>query len=184
MGASSSVYRHCNHGTWATCWWFSGQPLLRTDSSFVLLRSITYEGSCQTISTKHGLAKCGLRISPPWFAWHQISRGIMPSEDAVDGSTRQTHATSNSILPARASAGTSCLMQIGVGWRVSRTIMRHEKEICNCWFELPTMRWQIWRMTTNLRFGTSTIPLGTEVMAGKTLLAFPAHAQPTILLIW
>ena len=122
MGASSSVYRHCNHGTWATCWWLSGQPLFHTDSSFVLSRSITYEGFCWTISTKHGLVKCGLRMSPRWFAWHQISRGTMPPEDAVDGSTRQTHATSNSILPSRASASASCLMQIGVGWRLIRTI--------------------------------------------------------------
>ena len=59
---------------------------------------------------------------PRWFAWHQISRITMPPGDAVDGSTRQTHATSNSILPSRASASASCLMQIGVGWRAIRTI--------------------------------------------------------------
>ena len=45
------------------------------------------------------LTRCGLPKGPRGFAWHQSSSGIMPPEDAVDGSTSQTDETSNSTLP-------------------------------------------------------------------------------------
>ena len=45
------------------------------------------------------LTRCGLLMSPRGLAWHQSSSGGMPLEDAVDGSTSQTHETSNSTLP-------------------------------------------------------------------------------------
>ena len=57
---------------------------------------ITYEDHPEQST---GLARCGLLMSPSGLAWHQSSSGNMPPEDAVDGSTNQTHATSNSTLP-------------------------------------------------------------------------------------
>ena len=45
------------------------------------------------------LTTCGLTGSLRWFAWHQSSSVSMPPGDAVDGSTCQTHATSNSTVP-------------------------------------------------------------------------------------
>ena len=45
------------------------------------------------------LTRCGLLRSSRGLAWHQSFSGSIPPEDAVDSSTSQTHATSNSILP-------------------------------------------------------------------------------------
>ena len=45
------------------------------------------------------LSRCGIPRSPRGLAWHQSSSGSMPSEDAVDGSTSQTHATNKITLP-------------------------------------------------------------------------------------
>ena len=44
------------------------------------------------------LTRCGLSRSPHRLAWHQSSSGSVPPEDAVDGNTRQTHATSHNTL--------------------------------------------------------------------------------------
>ena len=45
------------------------------------------------------LTRCGLPRSPRGLGWCQSSNGSMPSEDVVDRSTSQTHATSNNTLP-------------------------------------------------------------------------------------
>ena len=45
------------------------------------------------------LVRRGLPRSLHGFTWHQSSSGSMLLEDKVEDSTRQTHATSNSILP-------------------------------------------------------------------------------------
>ena len=52
--------------------------------------------SCRTILNKDEVWLCE---EPRGVAWHQSSSGTMPLEDAVDGSTSQIHATSNSTLP-------------------------------------------------------------------------------------
>ena len=45
------------------------------------------------------LASCHLPRSSLGLAWHQSSSGSMPPENAVHGSTSQTHAAFNSTLP-------------------------------------------------------------------------------------
>ena len=109
---------------------------------------------CQAILLDHlnGIDKLWSSEEPPLICLPPISRGTMPPEDAVDGSTRQTHATSNSILPSRASTNTSCLMHIGADGELLEQPVRNEKKNAIVDLNLPT----------KLRFWTSMIPLGTE----------------------
>ena len=75
-------YRYDNHGTGAGC---QGPSI------------------CEAILSDHPqqcaiLMRCGLPSIPDGLAWYQSSSGSIPPEDAVDGSTSQTHETSNITL--------------------------------------------------------------------------------------
>ena len=73
------------------------------------------------------LTRCDLQRSPRGLAWHQSSCGCMPPEDAVYGSTSQTHAIALCHMTSRASASTSYLhvIPIGVGRGIIRTISKN-----------------------------------------------------------
>ena len=92
------------------------------------------------------LPRCCLSGSPWRLAWHQRSSGSMPIEYAVDGSTSQTHTGSNSTLlnALTASAKTSCLIPIGVGRGIVRTIRKTFEKICKYWFKVVTVWRLIW----------------------------------------
>ena len=92
------------------------------------------------------LLRCCLSGSSWRLAWYQRSSGSMPFEYAVDGSTSQTHTGSNSTLlnPSRASANTSCLIPIGVGQGIVRTIRKTFEKICKYWFKVVTVWILIW----------------------------------------
>ena len=96
------------------------------------------------------LPRCCLSWSPWRLAWHQRSSGSMPFEyaveNAVDGSTSQTHTGSNSTLLSAltASANTSCLIPIGVGRGIVRTIRKTFEKICKYWFKVVTVWRLIW----------------------------------------
>ena len=79
------------------------------------------------------LPRCCLSGSPWRLVWHQKSSGSMPFEYAVDGSTSQTHtaAIAPCLMPSRASANTSCLIPIGVGRGIVRTIRKLLKKYAN-----------------------------------------------------
>ena len=47
-------------------------------------------------------------------------------------------------MPSRASASTSCLIPMGLDGALLEQSVRLEKKICNCWFDLATVRRQIW----------------------------------------
>ena len=92
------------------------------------------------------LPRCCLSGSPWRLAWHQRFSGSMPFEYGVDGSTSQTHTGSNSTLlnASRASANTSCLIPIGVGRGIVRTIRKTFGKICKYWFKVVTVWRLIW----------------------------------------
>ena len=92
------------------------------------------------------LPRCCLSGSPWRLAWHQRSSGSMPFEYAVDGSTSQTHraAVAPCLMPSRASANTSCLIPIGVGRGIVRTIRKTFEKICIYWFKVITVWRLIW----------------------------------------
>ena len=97
-GDSLWVYRHGNHGTRARCWWFSGQPSFITNSSSAPSRpDHLWNDSVGPSGTKHFM-RCCLPRSPHGLAWHLSSSGSMALEDAVDGCTSQTNATSYSTV--------------------------------------------------------------------------------------
>ena len=100
-GASLWVYRHGNHGTRASRWWFCRQPSFHTNSSSVPSRpKHLWSDPVRHPEQSTVLMRCGLLRSPhPWTCLSQSSSGSMPPEDALDGSTSQTHETSNSTLP-------------------------------------------------------------------------------------
>ena len=86
------------------------------------------------------LTRFGLSRSPPWaclvpriklltVAW------VRPTRPAI--ALRR--------MPSRASASTSCLIPIWVGRGIIRTIRENWEKICNHWFQLSTVRRQIWR---------------------------------------
>ena len=134
-GASLWVYGHGNHRTRASRCWFAGQSSFHTNSS-------------SAPSRPEHLTRCGFLRSPRGLTWHQSSSGSMPLEDVVDVGTSQTNATSNSTLPHKptwASASTSCLIPIGVGRGIIKTIsLNWGKKICNCLFNVATVWKQIW----------------------------------------
>ena len=74
------------------------------------------------------LPRCCLSGSPWILAWQQRSSGSMTFEYAVDGSTSQTHTGSNSTLHP---ANTSCLIPIGVGRGIVRTIRKPFEKYAN-----------------------------------------------------
>ena len=90
------------------------------------------------------LTRCGLPRSPHGLAWHQSSIGNMHPEDVVDGN--QTHATSNSTLPhaftGKCKRSMPNTYRVGLG--IIRPISENWEQICSCWFELATVRRQIW----------------------------------------
>ena len=133
------VYRHGNHGTRAGCWWFYGQPSFLANSSCTNEAILSDHPQLSTV-----LTRCGLPRSPHGLAWHQSSIGNMHPEDVVDGN--QTHATSNSTLPhaftGKCKRSMPNTYRVGLG--IIRPISENWEKICSCWFELATVRRQIW----------------------------------------
>ena len=129
-GASLWIYKHGNHGIIASCWWFSGQPSFHTNSSSTPSRP---ERSCRTILNK---AWSGMKVPVAarlWRMWMMVAR------------VRSTWpAIALCRMPSQASASTSCLITIWVGWGIIRTISEKWEKICNCWFEFATVQRQIW----------------------------------------
>ena len=48
------------------------------------------------------------------------------------------------LMPSRASANTSCLIPIGVGRGIVRTIRKTFEKLCKCWFKVVTVWRLIW----------------------------------------
>ena len=91
------------------------------------------------------LKRCGLPRGPRGPAWHQSSSDSMPPEDAVEGSTSQTHVTSSGTLPhaVKGKCKHSMPNTYTVGRGIIRLISENWEKICNCWFELVTVRRQL-----------------------------------------
>ena len=92
------------------------------------------------------LPRCCLSGSPWRLAWHQRSSGSMPFEYAVDGSTSKPTraAIAPCLMPSWASANTSCLIPIGVGRGIVRTIRKTFEKMCKYWFKVVTVWRLIW----------------------------------------
>ena len=73
-------------------------------------------------STNCGLDEVWSSEDPQGFAWHHSFCGSMPLEDAVDGSTSQANATSNSTLPHTLTG--KCKYFLAYTNRVGRCICR------------------------------------------------------------
>ena len=91
------------------------------------------------------LKRCGLPRGPRGPAWHQSSSDSMPPEDAFEGSTSQTHVTSSGTLPhaVKGKCKHSMSNTYTVGRGIIRLISENWENICNCWFELVTVRRQL-----------------------------------------
>ena len=93
------------------------------------------------------LTRGGLPRSPRKLAWQQSSSGSMPLEDAVYGSTSQTHLTSNSYMGKCKHIMPNTYNQ----WEL--------RKMYNCWFELATVWRKIWRNGhLSCGFGLSRYP--------------------------
>ena len=67
------------------------------------------------------------------FAWHQSSSGSMPLEEAVDSSTSQTHATTNTTLMYALTGKGKHFMHYTLDGALSEQSVGIEKK-CNCSF--------------------------------------------------
>ena len=127
--------------------WFSGQPSFHKILHPRRQGPSTYEAILSDHPEQSTvLMSCGLPRSHRGLAWHQSFSGSMPPEDAVDGGTSQTHVTSNSALPQALTGKCKHFMPDPY-----RDWMEHYwnnqwelRKICNCLFELATVRRQIW----------------------------------------
>ena len=133
--------------------------------------------------TEYGLDEVWSSKETRGLDWHQSSSGSMPLEDVVDSSTSQTHATSNSTLrmSSWASATTSCLMPIGVGRGIIRTISENWEKIYSCWFQLATVRRQIWENDhLSCVFGLRRYHLALEWKSGHGKVGFRLGAVTSV----
>ena len=112
------------------------------------------------------LTRCGLPRRPWELAWHQSSSGSMLPVDAVDGSTSQTPATSNSTLThALMSKCKHFMPNTYRGWvehyQNNQWELRKNMQLLirTC----HSAKADLWKWSPKLQFWTSTIPLGIEV---------------------
>ena len=91
------------------------------------------------------LTRFRLPRSPRGLDWHQSASGSTPPEDVVDGSTSQTHVTSNSALPHSLMGKYKYFMpNIYRDWTGHyKNNQRELRKICNFLFEGTTARRQI-----------------------------------------
>ena len=76
-------------------------------------------------------------------------------------------------MPSRANASTSCLTPIGVEWVIIRTISENWGKTCNCWFELVTLRRQIWGSShISYDFGLRPSHLALKWKSGQSKVGF------------
>ena len=92
------------------------------------------------------LPRCCLSGSPWRLAWHQRSSGSMSlSMRLTVARAKPTRAAiAPCLIPSRASANTSCLIPIGVGRGIVRTIRKTFEKICKYWFKVVTVWRLIW----------------------------------------
>ena len=105
----------------------------------------------ETILSDHSqqctvLPRCCLSGSPWRLAWHQRSSGrYLLSMRLTVARVKPTRAAiAPCLMPSRASANTSCLIPIGVGRGIVRTIRKTFEKICKYWFKVVTVWRLIW----------------------------------------
>ena len=163
-GASLWVYRH---GTRAGCWCFPASPHSIQIPCPPRQGLSTYEAILSDYPEQSmNLARCGLPMSPRGLAWKLKSSGSIPPEDAVYGSTSQTHATSNNTLPhALTCEGKHFIPNTYRGW--TGHYLNNQWENMRLWFRAcRSAKVVLGEWSPKLWFWT--IPLGTEVKVRAT----------------